>query len=55
VYAKVYRIPTSIDSKYKIFNADIRFGESYANKFTNFGTRLDFYIILRPYLSNAKL
>jgi hypothetical protein len=55
VYANVYLIPTSIESKYKIFKALIRFGESSANKFTNLGTKLLFYITFLPYLSNAKL
>ena len=39
VYAKVYLIPEFVDNMYKMFKAVIRFGESWANKWTNLGIK----------------
>jgi len=55
VYARVYRIPTFVDSKYIILRANIRFGESSANSCTNFGIIDDFSMFSLAVLSNVRL
>ena len=55
VYARVYRIPTSVDRRYKIFKATILLWESWANKLTNFGINEAFYILSRAILSKERL
>ena len=55
VCAKVYLIPVSVESKYIILRAVIRFGESWAIKLTNLGIKDDFSIEERAALSKARL
>jgi len=55
VYAKVYLIPEFVDNMYKMFKAVIRFGESWANKWTNLGINDAFYIDYWASLSKERL
>lgn len=48
-------MPESVDRRYNIFKAVMRFGESWASKFTNFGIREAFSTASLATLSKIRL
>jgi hypothetical protein len=55
VYAKVYLIADSVDSRYRMLRAVILLAESVANKWTNLGISLAFSIDYLAPLSKHRL